>query len=187
MTPRTETPTRAAPGKPAALRPARVLPTAVAVSLALHVALLLGSTNMHLKTHAELGREAARLFKVEMTRVIPETVPISPPSPPAPAVVESIEQILREEAMFEPPGLAPIGDSADRIAEQTRDKVRIEYLPREATGDVSAESAETVDLKVVALAGDAFDEGLGPRRRPAAPGGSPPGPPFPAKSITPAS
>ena len=170
MTSRTDIPTGATLHKLAAKRSARVLSTAIAASLLLHVGMLLVSTNLYLKSHAELGRDAARLFKIEMTRMIPERPPLPPP--PAPDVVESIEKILSEEAVLEPPEIAQPADSADRIAEQMRDKARIEYLPREGMGDVSEESAETVDLKVVALAREAFGEGLGPRRRQVAPGSS---------------
>jgi len=170
MTSRTDIPAGATLHKLAAKRSARVLSTAITASLLLHVGMLLVSTNLYLKSHAELGREAARLFKIEMTRMIPERPPLPPP--PAPDVVESIEKILSEEAVLEPPEITQPPDSADRIAEQMRDKARIEYLPREGMGDVSEESAETVDLKVVALAREAFGEGLGPRRRQVAPGGS---------------
>jgi len=170
MTPGTDILTGAMPHKLAAKRTVRVLSMTIAVSLLLHVGLLLVSTNLYLKSHEELGYEAARLFKVEVTRMIPEAPPIPPPTP-APDVVESIEEILSEEAVLEPPEITEFPDSADRIAEQMRDKDRIEYLTREGMGDVSAESAETVDLKVVALGSEAFDEGLGPRRRQVAPGG----------------
>jgi len=172
----TNIPAGAMPHKLAAKRTARVLSVTIGVSLLLHVGLLLVSANLYLKSHAELGREAARLFKVEVTRMIPEAPPIPPP--PAPDVIESIEEILSEEAVLEPPEITQSADLADRIAEQTRDKARIEYLPRERMEDVSEQAAETVDLKVVALGREAFDEGLGPRRRQVAPGGGvivPPG------------
>ncbi len=156
----------------AAARTVRLFPMAIAVSLVVHALLLAVSTTLQLRSGDELGRDAARLFKVEITHMIPERHPIAPPPPPAPATVASIEEILDEETAREPPTLpGPPDASAETLAEQMRDKGRREYLPREGAAEISAESADTVDLRVVALAEDALGEGLGPRRRPVMPGG----------------
>jgi len=156
---------------PPVRRAARLLPIALTISVLIHALLLLLSTNLYLMNNAELSRQVAQLFHVEVTRMIPEPRTIAPPPRPAPATIESIEHILEQEAVAEPAVLPQPADSADDVAEQIREKGQIEFIPREGPAGISPEAADTVDLKVVALARGAFAENLGPRRRQVGPGG----------------
>jgi len=147
------------------------MPVALTGSFLAHALFVILSTRIYLQSQDQLGRQAARLFRVEVTRTITPQRRVAPPPAPEPVDVESIEQILQQETVLEPPTLPRATDSTNRIDERTREKAQAEYIPREKAASVSPESDETVDLKVVALAQESFAEGLGPRRREVSPGG----------------
>ncbi|MCD6288263.1 MAG: VWA domain-containing protein [Candidatus Hydrogenedentes bacterium] len=150
----------------------RTVTIAVLVSLVVHALLLAVSTTIY-TNRSSLGREAARLFKVKVREAPPVRPPVAPPPQPNASVIESIKDILRQEALIEPPTVPMPPDLSSKIADQQiREKERADFVPSEVTADVSPETAAAVDANVIAMVSDAFADNVGPHRRIVARGGT---------------
>jgi hypothetical protein len=163
---------------PGSRRRSRAATEAFACSVVVHALLLAGSTAIYMQGIDDLGREAAKLFNVQVRETPPKPRPVKPPPQPDPDTIKTIEEILRQETLIEPPSLPMPGNLDSSMTERMREVGQLDYMPREDAADVSSETAAAVDLKVVAMANDAFAENIGPRRRAVSEGGGvivPPG------------